>query len=305
LHAFGVAYLKANEVEQRVEAAAEFVTVGSDAKPRDAKVAALVERVRTQFPFEVQHIVTEGVRRLIDYQDPDYAGLYLDRLAEVGRAPRQQDIVLVRETARHLALWMSYEDTIRVADLKTRGSRFERVRSEVRAQADQLLAINEFMHPRLEEICETLPASLGRWLMRPHWVHRLVRRFTREGRVVTTSSLRGYLMLYAVSRMRGWRRATLRYQVENARIEHWLSQLLDAAQRNTALAVEVAQCQRLVKGYSDTHARGLANYEKVMAAVARAGALLAPATLRELREAALADEHGKKLQEALGRHALA
>ena len=304
LHAFGAAYLKANEVEQPVAGSAEFATVGSDAKPRDAKVAALVERVRTQFPVEVQQIVTEGVRRLIDYQDPDYAGLYLDRLADVGQALRQPDIELVRETARHLALWMSYEDTIRVADLKTRGSRFERVRGEVRAQVDQLLAINEFMHPRIEEICETLPASLGRWLMREHWVHRLVRRFTREGRVITTSSLRGYLMLYAVSRMRGWRRATLRYQVENGRIEHWLRQVLDAAQRNTALAVEVAQCQRLVKGYSDTHARGLANYEKVMTAVARAGALLAPATLRELRAAALADEHGKDLQEALVRHGL-
>ena len=191
LHAFGVAYLKANEVEQPVDDTAEFATVGSDTQPRDAIVAALVERVRTRFPVEVQQIVTEGVRRLIDYQDPDYAGLYLDRLAEVGRALGQQDIALMRETARHLALWMSYEDTIRVADLKTRGSRFERVRTEVRAQVDQLLAINEFMHPRIEEICETLPASLGRWLMRPHWVHRLVRRFTQEGRVVTTSSLRG------------------------------------------------------------------------------------------------------------------
>ncbi|QQC66485.1 indolepyruvate oxidoreductase subunit beta family protein [Paraburkholderia ginsengisoli] len=305
LQAFGAAYLKANDVEQPVGDTETSATAGIEAKPRDAKVAALVERVRGQFPAAVQQVVIEGVRRLIDYQDPDYAALYLGRLAELQHALGQQDTTLVRETARHLALWMSYEDTIRVADLKIRGSRFERVRSEVRAQADQLLAINEFMHPRLEEICETLPASLGNWLMRPHWVHRLVRRFTREGRVVTTSSLRGYLMLYAVSRMRGWRRATLRYQVEDARIEHWLSQVLDAAQRNTALAVEVAQCQRLVKGYSDTHARGLANYEKVMAAVARAGALLAPATLRELREAALADEHGKKLQEALGRHALA
>jgi indolepyruvate ferredoxin oxidoreductase beta subunit len=305
LHAFGVAYLKANEAGQPVDDNTEFATGGMDVKPRDSKVAGLVERVCTQFPAEVQPMVTEGVRRLIDYQDPDYAGLYLDRLADVGRGLRQQDITLVRETARHLALWMSYEDTIRVADLKTRGSRFERVRGEVRAQVDQLLAINEFMHPRIEEICETLPASLGRWLMRPHWVHRLVRRFTQAGRIVTTSSLRGYLLLYAVSRMRGWRRATLRYQMENARIEHWLSQVLEAAQRNTALAVEVVQCQRLVKGYSDTHARGLANYGKVMTAVARAGALLAPATLRELREAALADEHGKKLQEALGRHALA
>ena len=67
-----------------------------------------------------------------------------------------------------------------------------------------------------------------------------------------------------------------------------------------ALAVEVAQCQRLVKGYSDTHERGVRNYETVMAAVQRAGARLAPATLRELRDAALADEHGNKLRAAAG-----
>ena len=305
LSAFGMAFVKANDSGHPAGEAEESATAGIEAKPRNAEVAALIERVRSQLPTGVQQLAIEGVRRLIDYQDPAYAGLFLDRLADMQRALKQQDVTLMRETARHLALWMSYEDTIRVADLKTRGSRFERVRNEVRAQADQLVAINEFMHPRLEEICETLPASIGRWLMRPHWVHRFVRRVTRSGRVVTTSSLRGYVMLYAVSRMRRWRRATLRYQMENARIEHWLRQVLDTAQRNPALAVEVAQCQRLVKGYSDTHARGLANYEKVMAAVVRAGALLAPATLRELREAALADEHGKKLQATLVRHALA
>ena len=305
LHAFGMAYQKANDVEQPAGVSENAATAGLEARPRNAKVAALVERVRTQFSTEVQPIAIEGVRRLIDYQDPQYAGLYLDRLVQWQHSLGQRDIALVRETARHLALWMSYDDTIRVADLKTRGSRFERVRNEVRAQDGQLLAINEFMHPRLEEICETLPASIGRWLMRPHWVHRLGRRITCSGRVVATSSLRGYLLLYMVSRMRGWRRATLRYEMENARIEHWLSRVREAAQYNPALAFEVAQCQRLVKGYGDTHARGLANYESVMAAVTRAGARLAPATLRELREAALADEHGKKLREALARHALA
>jgi indolepyruvate ferredoxin oxidoreductase beta subunit len=223
----------------------------------------------------------------------------------VRRALVVDDFPLLRETARHLALWMSYEDTIRVADLKTRDARFTRVRSEVSVQQDQLLAINEFMHPRLEEICETLPAAIGRWLMKPHAVHRLVRRFTRSGRVVTTSSLRGYLLLWTVSRMRAWRRRTLRYALETQRIEDWLSQLMQAARHNPALALEVAQCQRLVKGYSDTHARGLRNFLTVMDVVRRAGARLAPATLRELREAALADEHGKQLNEALARHALA
>jgi indolepyruvate ferredoxin oxidoreductase, beta subunit len=272
--------------------------------PRDPAVVRLIERVHAELPAAVQPIAIEGVRRLIDYQDPDYAAFYLNRLAELQYASSQADTVLLRETARHLALWMSYEDTIRVADLKTRGSRFERVRGEVRAQTDQVLAINEFMHPRLEEICETLPAGLGRWLARPHWVHRLVRRYTQSGRVVRTSSLRGYLMLYAVASLRGMRRRTLRYELENARIEAWLAQILDTATHNPELAVEVAQCQRLVKGYSDTHARGLKNYQTVMAAVVKAGARLAPATLRDLRDAALADEHGHKLRAALARHAL-
>ena len=38
-----------------------------------------------------------------------------------------------------------------------------------------------------------------------------------------------------------------------------------------------------------------------MAAVQRGGAMMAPAMVRELRDAALADEHGLKLQAALSR----
>jgi indolepyruvate ferredoxin oxidoreductase, beta subunit len=121
---------------------------------------------------------------------------------------------------------------------------------------------------------------------------------------VRTSSLGGFLMLYTVSGMKRWRRGTLRYAAENARIEDWLSHIAAAAALNPQLATEVAQCQRLVKGYSDTHERGLRNYETLMAAVREGGARLAPATVRELRDAALSDERGDKLRIALGRHAL-
>ncbi|MEM5275434.1 indolepyruvate oxidoreductase subunit beta family protein [Cupriavidus taiwanensis] len=302
LRAFGAAFATA---EAGDAPAPSDSSAPAELNPRDSKVAQVLQRVRDEQPAEIQHVVVEGVRRMLDYQDVGYAGLYLDRLRSVRQAVGVSNIPLLHETARHLALWMSYEDTIRVADLKTRGIRFERVRGEVRAGKKQLLAINEFMHPRVEEICETLPAGLGRWLMKPHFVHRLVRRFTTAGRVVTTSSLRGYLMLWTVARLRAIRRCTLRYALETERIENWLAQVLAAARLNPALALEVVQCQRLVKGYSDTHVRGLTNYQTLMSAVVRAGARLAPATLRELREAALADEHGKKLKEALVRHALA
>src|SRR5256885_6888237 len=88
--------------------------------PRDPAVCALLERIRNDFPPAAHAMLIEGVRRLVDYQDPAYAGLYLDRMARVQQLPNDGEPRLVDETARHLALWMSYEDTIRVADLKTR-----------------------------------------------------------------------------------------------------------------------------------------------------------------------------------------
>ncbi|MET4575615.1 indolepyruvate oxidoreductase subunit beta family protein [Ottowia thiooxydans] len=310
LKAFDAAYARATTGGSEAGAPAAVANAvprdlaAAGAAPRDPAVAALLARVRS-LPADAQQLATEGVRRLIDYQDPAYAALYLDRLTVVQALPDDGTGALLRDTARHLALWMSYEDTVRVADLKTRGSRFARVKSEVGLQSDQQIAIHEYMHPRIEEICDTLPAGLGRWLAKPHAVHRLVARFTRSGRTVSTSSLRGFLLLWSLARLRGTRRRSLRYQHENARITQWLEQIASTAAINPALAVEVARCQRLVKGYSDTHAHGLANYLLLMHTVRTAGATLAPATLSALREAALADEHGKQLQALLVRHALA
>ena len=94
---------------------------------------------------------------------------------------------LITETARQLALGMAYEDTIRVAELKIRPSRFERVREEVRVNDGQILEIAEFMHPRTQEIADTLPAPLGRFILNTGWVRGLIDRMTRKGRVVKTS----------------------------------------------------------------------------------------------------------------------
>jgi indolepyruvate ferredoxin oxidoreductase beta subunit len=268
--------------------------------PRDPRIRALLARIDSEFAQAARAVLVEGLRRVVDYQDPDYGALYLDRLAQVQRGAAIDDAVFT-ETARHLALWMSYEDTIRVADLKTRASRFDRVAAEVKVQGDQLVAINEFMHPRLEEICDTLPAGLGRWLANSGAPRRIVERFTRKGRVVTTSSLRGFMLLYLLAGMKRWRRASLRYSVENARIEQWLDRIGAAAKFNPQLALEIAQCQRLVKGYGDTHERGWRNFELLMTHADGAGSTLAPATLRELRDAALADEHGDKLRALLAR----
>ncbi len=304
LKAFETAYAHAAGADTGTAAPAPSAPAAPSAAPLDPRVRKLLDRIDGSFPATARTMLREGVRRLIDYQDLAYAELYLDRMAGIAKGPRDADDRLLNETARHLALWMSYEDTIRVAALKTRGARFERVRDEVRVCDDQVLAIDEYLHPRVQEIAETLPAALGRRLERPGWPRRLVERFTRRGRIVTTSSLTGFLMLTAVAGMKRWRRSTTRYAAEDAAIVAWLARIAGTAKGNPELAIEVAQCQRLVKGYSDTHERGVRNFDTVMAAVQRAGATLAPATLRELREAALADEHGTMLEATLARHAL-
>jgi indolepyruvate ferredoxin oxidoreductase beta subunit len=70
--------------------------------------------------------------------------------------------------------------------------------------------------------------------------------------------------------------------------------------RDYDLAVEVAANQRLVKGYGDTHARGLSAFTRLLAAADRlAGRPDAARTMQRLRAAALADELGSALDGAL------
>jgi indolepyruvate ferredoxin oxidoreductase, beta subunit len=195
---------------------------------------------------------------------------------------------------------MSYEDTIRVADLKTRRSRFDRVGTEVKLTRQQQLEISEFMHPRLEEIADTLPARWGRWLLATAWARRCIEPFTRKGRVVKTSSLRGFLLLYAVAALRGTRRGTLRFAVEHERIREWLATIAGLAQNHPEMALEVARSQRLVKGYGDTHARGWRNYQRVIAAAPRLAAQSNGAQqMRDLSAAALADDSGQSLEKLM------
>jgi indolepyruvate ferredoxin oxidoreductase beta subunit len=174
------------------------------------------------------------------------------------------------------------------------------VRQEARAGPEQLVRVHEFLHPRVGEFADILPAGIGRRLLGTGWARRLVERFTGRGRVVETTSLRGFLQLYILARLRPLRRRSLRFQREHQRIREWLSLIPGLAAENYALACEVAACPRLLKGYGDTHLRGNRNFDAVMEALPRVRRLDdAAVRFKTLREAALADESGEKLAEAL------
>ncbi len=268
-------------------------------KAQSAAGQSLLDAVR-RFPAPLQPMVLAGVRRLVEYQDADYAALYLTRLERILKLePRQELLDLTEAVARGLALWMSFEDTIRVADLKTRARRIERVRGEVRVGSNQLLNVTEFMKPRVEEIAGTMPAGLGRWVERSPTMSRLVARFT-GGKYIRSTTIGGFLLLRFIASFRRRRRGTLRYQIENGRIENWLNAIERIAPKNYGVAVQVAHMQRLVKGYGETHGRGWDNFTTLMG---RVDALIArpdgAEALARLQKAALTDEEGVALKREL------
>lgn len=269
--------------------------------PKD--VVALLSDAERAVPASAQAVVRTGLLRAADYQGIGYARLYLERLAAfiaIEHTRGDSGHRLLRETARQLALGMAYEDTIRVAELKIRPARFARVRDEVGLADGQILEIAEFMHPRTREIADMLPAPLGRLILRTSWIRRLIDRLTASGRIVKTTSLRGFLLLYMIAAFKPLRPRSLRYQTEQKLLQDWLALVHRTAETDYKLAVEIAACRNLVKGYGDTHERGRARFEDLMAILPRLAAHPdAAGQLAKLRKTADADETGAALREAI------
>ena len=151
-------------------------------------IQELLERVDKDFSEKTHTIIKAAVRRLYDYQDLHYAREFLEQMKSVHDID-DGNYKLTNEVGRYLALWMSYEDSIRVADLKTRASRFARFRREVGATPEQIVNVSEFMHPRVEEMCDVMPARLGRFALGNTMLRKFLGFFCKKGRVVHTTKL--------------------------------------------------------------------------------------------------------------------
>jgi indolepyruvate ferredoxin oxidoreductase beta subunit len=266
-----------------------------------ADLDALLARIR-DYPAELHAMLFAGAKRVTDFQDPAYAGEYLDRVAAIhaldgAHGGAAKSWKLTATAAKYIAVAMAYDDVIRVAELKTRPQRYERVRRDNSVGNGQIVYTTEYMHPRLEEAAGTMPAPLGRFLE----AHpALFGWLFRKGRRVQTGTIRWFLVLYALSALKPIRRTTLRHQRETAHLDKWLALAAAQAPVNYDLAVEIIAARRLIKGYSDTHARGASKFDRVIGAVPLLSARSDGADwLRRLRDAALMDENGMALDGAL------
>jgi indolepyruvate ferredoxin oxidoreductase beta subunit len=270
----------------------------------NARLLAAWERLAARaaaLPAPVRDMAVAGLRKVVDFQDPAYGAEYLDRLDTVRKCDdAAKGWVLSAEAAKYIANAMAYDDVIRVADLKTRAARFARIRDEMGVKDGQVMRLTEYFHPRAEEIVGMLPARFGARVQANRvWMARIDRWFGR-GRRMRTDGLLAFVTLYILGGMVRRRRKTLRHAEETAHLERWLGSALGHLPGDYDLAVEIVRCRRLVKGYSDTHARGLSKFDRVLDGIALvAGRADAADWARRLREAALKDEKGQALDGAL------
>lgn len=257
---------------------------------RATPVDDLRDRARQTFPHAVHDFALEGVTRLADYQDARYASLYLDRLDVVCDLDGGE-YYLTREVARYLALWMAYHDLIRVAQQKSHPDRFARVRAEVRARPGEPVLIVEYFKPGLEELAAVVPPFLAKPILA--FAKKRGSNFS-FGMHVHSSTIAGFLQLWLLTRLRPLRPFSHRFKEETERIEAWRGFVRDAARSgNMALAEEIAQCAGVIKGYGDTYARGLADYELIVEKAIRpalAGAIPdGPSAVRAARQSVMSD----------------
>ena len=286
-------------------AAGPTATTQEKKRPRSSPAQPL----RPAFPDETHAILGEGLARCADFQDRSYANLYLDRIepiANLDSAAHGYELTI--ETGRFLALWMCYEDVIRVADLKTRGSRFERVRDEVQAKPHEPVHIVEFLKPGVDELTAVLPRFLARPLKALAGASGLANKLN-VGMHVKTTSVTGFLLLRLLAWLRPLRPFTSRWDEEQALIARWLGAIAAAAKRDAGLALEIALCGRLIKGYGDTHRRAKGNFLRILDTLVEGAAVPDDRAridaIRKAREAALADPEGRKLELSLETHGIA
>jgi indolepyruvate ferredoxin oxidoreductase beta subunit len=263
----------------------------------------LLARVRA-LPVEAHVAALAGLKRVIDFQDLPYGEEYLTRLDALFRLDERhggaaQSFAFTATAAKYLANAMAYDDVIGVADRKTRSTRFARIAGEMKA-GDDPLYVTEFMHPRAEEMVSLLPAALGRRTAANPKRMAFIDRLVNRGRRIETATLRGFLQLYAVSGLRRWRRKLLRHENEMGHVETWLDLATRTLPANYDVARGVLAARRLVKGYSDTHARGLSKFDRVLSGVP----LLVSRSdggqwMDRLITAALKDENGDALDGVL------
>jgi hypothetical protein len=204
-------------------------------------------------------VVSEAIHRLVDYQGPSYAQLYVDRLQRfVGR--RGVDAAMFGDIARLMAVRMSYEDPIRIAQFRL---------DEYNAAAGNpgVPSLDDVRKFRLDELIGALPATAAEPVLDVleyvGWLHKPVSiRFS-------TASQWGLGRVKIEASLRRWRRFSVRYAKERIWVERWLHMIDRSLTKQPAAASGIVQTAVMIQGYGDVYRQGLADWHLIIDGLAK------------------------------------
>jgi len=205
-------------------------------------------------PDAVAPVVSDGIDRLMEYQGASYAQLYVDRLRRfIGQ--RDVDSAMFGEIARLMAMRMSYEDPIRIAQLKL--AEYEKAAGDPRA-----LSTDDIRKFRLDELIGALPAIVAELILDvlewKGWTHRAVSiRFS-------TRSRWGIRWLKIEAGLRRWRLFSVRYAKERVWVERWLHMIDRSLTKQPQAAPVIVQTATMIEGYGDVYRQGMTDWNAII-----------------------------------------
>ena len=269
-------------------------------------------QILEEFPADMRKVLALAYNRVAQYQGQAYAQLLIERLRKIKQQENGGDspngsCPVTAESTRWLALWMAYDDIIQVAFLKSRAHRWQRVSEEVKLQEGELLKIYDHFKPGVPELAAMLPVSWAQALLK--WDKQRIANGKGPWSMpikLARHSVSGMLSLRFLSFLRVFRPYGHRYITEQALIEEWLSGIGRAFSVSPLLALEVARCGQLIKGYGSTNERGKENLLHILHTVCVPNSAKSVAeqisAVAQIRKAALQDEAGQQLDQALMLH---
>lgn len=235
------------------------------------RLEGLAVSLEGNLPVHLHEYMKEAILRMADYQGIWYAEKYSSIIRRIEKKDRKyagRDHLLTEIFLKNLALLMSYEDGIRVAELKIRESRFRKIREDMSIKGDQVFRVTDYLKPDAEEVYGLLPDIIVSPALKVIDAVSAVSSDSRSRRPFTltltpaTSTIWGFLRLWGLAKLRIFRPWSFRYKKENSVIEKYVSSVEFFANRDYELACIVARAGGMIKGYGRVRRRTVDTFHR-------------------------------------------
>ena len=234
------------------------------------------------------------VRMLVEFQNTEYAVLYLDRL---GRFHERRGVSaeLFHEIADLLAARMSFNDPIRVAQIVLGQAPL------ADPETSTIAPPNNLYRPEMQEFFAMFPRDQAEMIADGLAAIKMLRGRMR----IYIDRAWGRARLRMFLRFRRIRPSSLRYAKESSSTERWLHMIDRALTKQPAAVAEVVRSVGLVSGYGAAYRLSLENWNLIINRLAKPvfdGELALPQlpeALSRARSAAIADPSGEELRRTI------